>query len=93
MFQTLSKQAKTGIRLGSLLMLLFGVSFAGCRVEKTQEGELPEVEVEAEGGQMPKYDVDAAEVEVGTETKEIQVPDVDINPPDDEGDEDPNSPQ
>ncbi len=50
------------------------VTFAACDVDKTQEGEMPEVKVE--GGQMPEYDVDVAEVEVGTTEKTVEVPTV-----------------
>ena len=69
---------------------LLTVSTTGCRVKQTQEGELPDVKVE--GGQAPKYDVDAADVDVkaGTEKREVTVPtvDVDVKPPAD-GDQDP----
>lgn len=88
-----------------LPMLLVAVT--GCEVRKTQEGNLPKVDVDAESGQLPKYDVDVkktqegempnvdvdvtekgqlpgytvkpAEVEIGTEDKQITVPDVDVN--------------
>jgi len=69
--------------------LLFGFAF-GCTVEQTEEGELPEYDVDVEQteeGNLPEYDVDAAEIEIGTEEKTITVPDVDVNPPDDEDDE------
>ena len=69
---------------------LLTVSATGCRVRQTQEGEMPDVKVE--GGQVPKYDVDAADVDVkaGTEKREVTVPtvDVDVKPPAD-GDQDP----
>ena len=69
---------------------LLTVSATGCRVKQTQEGEMPDVKVE--GGQVPKYDVDAADVDVkaGTEKREVTVPtvDVDVKPPAD-GDQDP----
>lgn len=71
---------------------LLTVSMTGCRVKQTQEGEMPDVDVEAKGGQVPKYDVDAADVDVkaGTEKREVTVPtvDVDVKPPA-EGDQDP----
>ena len=57
--------------------IAFGV--AACDVQKTQEGKLPEVEVN--GGQVPKYDVDVGDVDVGTEKKEITVPTIDIDTP------------
>ncbi len=56
-------------------------ALASCEVEKTQEGELPEVEVEGET-RLPKYDVDAPEVETGTKKVEMEVPTIDIEPAD-----------
>ena len=82
---------------------LLTVSTTGCRVRQTQEGEMPDVKVESEGGQLPKYDVDApdvdvttketevtvpTDVDVKTEKRTVKVPDVDIKPPAD-GDQDP----
>ncbi|MCR6650083.1 MAG: hypothetical protein NVV73_00675 [Cellvibrionaceae bacterium] len=52
-------------------------------IRKTQEGQLPDVDVDA--GKLPKYDVDGPEVNVGSETREVTVPTVDIDlPPDDD---------
>ncbi len=70
-----------------LCLAILALPLAACSVEQTEEGEMPEVEVEE--GQVPEYDVDAAEVEVGTETKEIEVPDVDIEPPEEGEEEEP----
>lgn len=65
------------------------LALSACEVEKTEEGEMPEVEVE--GGELPEYDVEGPDVDVGTEEKTITVPDVDVNLPeeDDEPDPDP----
>jgi hypothetical protein len=81
------------------------IGMVGCDVKKTQEGEMPDVDVE--GGQLPKYDVDApdvdvhmekkdikvpdVDVDVHTEKREIKVPDVDVHPADDKENDDPNS--
>lgn len=62
---------------------LFVVGVAACDVDQTEEGEMPDVEVE--GGQVPEYDVDAADVEIGTDTAVVEVPDVDIEDPDADG--------
>lgn len=59
----------------------FAIALAACDVDQTQEGELPEVEVT--GGQMPEYDVETADVDVGTETTTVEVPTVDVDMPDD----------
>jgi hypothetical protein len=65
---------------GAVLLTTLGM--AGCDVEKTEEGSLPDVKVE--GGNMPEYDVDAPEVDVGTKEKTVTVPDVDVTMPDDD---------
>ncbi len=54
-------------------------SLAACTAEQTEEGELPDVDVQ--GGQLPEYDVDAADVDVGTDTTTVVVPDIDVNAP------------
>lgn len=57
--------------------LAFGL--AACDVKQTQEGKLPDVEVKE--GQVPKYDVDAGDVDVKTEEKVIQVPTLEYDTP------------
>jgi hypothetical protein len=54
------------------------IGIAGCDVDVEDEGKLPEVDVEE--GRMPDVDVEAPEVDVDTENVEVPVPDVDINP-------------
>ena len=61
--------------------VLFALS--GCKVEQTEEGKLPDVEVKAEGGELPKYEVETPEVDVGTKTVEVQVPTATVEMPDD----------
>jgi hypothetical protein len=71
-----------------LLMALLTVLATGCRVRQTEEGELPDVDVSTEGGKLPEYDVDAADVDVKTEKREIEVPtDVDVNMPGEKADD------
>jgi hypothetical protein len=81
-----------------LLLALLTVFATGCRVRQTEEGELPDVDVSAEGGKLPEYDVDAADVDVKTEKREVTVPDVDVTMPgegkaDDKGEEENKPPQ
>jgi hypothetical protein len=67
---------KATLLLGAALLT---VSATGCKVTQTQDGKMPDVEVSTKGGQMPKYDVDTAKVEVGTEKREVEVPKVDVS--------------
>ncbi|WP_339681982.1 hypothetical protein [uncultured Hyphomonas sp.] len=70
-------------------------------VDQTEPGKLPDVDVaiDAEAGKIPEYDVDTGEVEVGTETEtvlvpevvmveeEVEVPTVDVEEPEDDREE------
>ncbi|QDT07059.1 hypothetical protein K227x_54840 [Rubripirellula lacrimiformis] len=57
-------------------LLTFGT--AGCDVEQTREGALPDVDVDVDGtaGQLPAYDVDAPDVDASMEEKKVMVPKV-----------------
>lgn len=89
----------------TIAAIMMAMTMSACEVEKTQEGELPEVsaeggqmpdyevtqtqegelpDVDVSGGEMPEYDVETPDVEVGTEQREVSVPTVDIQMPDDE---------
>ena len=52
------------------------LGLAACDVEQTEEGDLPEVNVE--GGNMPEYDVDVPEVDVKTEETTVEVPTLEV---------------
>ena len=63
-----------------LLAAGFGIFLLGaCDVDTVDDGRMPDVEVQ--GGELPEYDVDAPEVEVGTkkDTVVVETPTVDIN--------------
>ena len=75
-----------------LMLALLSTFATGCRVRQTEEGEMPDVDVQAEGGNLPEYDVEAADVEVGTEERTVKVPDVDVTMPPETEDEDDNDP-
>ena len=75
------------LNLTAALLLGLGASaiaLGGCQAEQTQEGELPDVDVTAEGGQLPEYYVDTADVDVGTREETVTVPDVDVTMPDEQ---------
>lgn len=71
-----------------LMLALLSTFATGCRVRQTEEGEMPDVDVQAEGGKLPEYDVDAADVDIKTEERTVKVPDIDVNmPPENEKEE------
>jgi len=71
------------------------IALSGCRAEQTQEGRSPDVDVNVDPGQWPRYNIKWADVDVGTreqtvtvpvvrieqETRQVTVPYIDINPP------------
>lgn len=61
-----------------ITLAIAGILFVGCDVKKEEKGALPDVDVDidAEAGELPEYDVDWAEVNVGTKTKMVEVPKV-----------------
>ena len=84
------------------LIALFAFAFTSCDVDKTSSGEMPDIDVDVDAGELPSYDVDWADVDVRTTTKivkvpkvrvvmeeeEIEVPVVDVDWPSDYGDKD-----
>ena len=70
--------------MNNVLKVLVGAScfaIAACDVDQTKEGEVPDVDVNVSGGQLPEYNVEGPTVNVGTENKTIQVPTVDVDVP------------
>ena len=70
-----------------VLAIAGALGIAACDVDQTKEAELPDVDVNTSGGQLPEYDVDAPTVNVGTENKTIEVPTVDVDAPKDDNKE------
>jgi uncharacterized lipoprotein len=74
-----------GDSMNTMIKVLVGASclaIAACDVDQTQEGNLPDVDVNATGGQLPEFNVEGPDVNVGTENKTVQVPTVDVDVPD-----------
>jgi hypothetical protein len=69
------------MRIRTLLVPVLALSFAvvGCDVDQTEEGNMPDVDVE--GGNLPEYDVQGPDVTVGQDTSVIITPKVDVKPP------------
>ena len=89
------------LRLGAACLAF--TALTACEVEQTQRAQVPDVDVDvsAEPGRWPQYDVDWADVQIGTreqevtvpvvrvveETRQVRVPYIDINPPGGRGQE------
>ena len=69
----------------TMIKVLVGASclaLVACDVDQTQEGNLPDVDVNASGGQLPEFNVEGPDVNIGTENKTVEVPTVDVDIPD-----------
>lgn len=66
------------MRFLSILCISTVFLLVACEVEQTEEGELPEVDVDVETapGDLPEYDVNWADVDLGTTTRMVEVPKV-----------------
>lgn len=61
--------------------LALSVAMGACSVEKTEDGDLPKVDVDAEGGKLPEYNVEPAEVQVSQDTQQVVTPNIDVVTP------------
>ncbi len=59
---------------------LFALGMTACDVDQTEEGDMPDVEVQE--GELPAYDIEGPEVEITEDT--VTVPDIDVNSPEDD---------
>jgi hypothetical protein len=64
----------------SVLLGASSLALTACDVDKTKEGNLPDVDVNVSGGELPEYNVTAPTVTVGSENKTVEVPTVDVEP-------------
>lgn len=53
-------------------------------VDMTDEASLPNVDVNVEGGDLPEFDAEVGDVDVGSKDVTVTVPTVDVVPPEDE---------
>lgn len=65
-------QSRTALAPLAIAAMLF--ASAACTVDKTQKGRAPDVDVNYDPGRWPKYDVNWADVDVGTKTRTVTVP-------------------
>ncbi|MBD1260536.1 hypothetical protein HZY62_08040 [Maribacter polysiphoniae] len=62
-------------------LLLLGLSItvlSACNIKKEEKGELPDVDIDvtADAGELPEYDINWADINVGTKTKTLDIPKV-----------------
>lgn len=63
-------------------LALATLGLAACDVQQTEEGEMPDVDVSVDAGDLPEYEVDAPEIKAGTTEMTVEVPVVGVEPGD-----------
>lgn len=60
------------------IVMLASVFVISCNVKKEEKGEMPDVDVDvsADAGELPEYEVNWADVNIGTTTKMVKIPKV-----------------
>ncbi|ABG32040.1 hypothetical protein CEP88_02305 [Roseobacter denitrificans] len=53
-------------------------------VDMTEEASLPEVDLSIEGGNVPEFDVQTGDIELGTEEVTMEVPKIEIETPEED---------
>lgn len=70
-------------KIFALLAAVSGLGLAACDVEKTENGSMPDVDVNVTAGELPEYNVTGPDVDVRMENKTVEVPVVDVDLPKD----------
>lgn len=60
------------------ILIFASIMISSCNVKKEEKGEMPEVDVDvtADSGELPEYEVNWADVNVGTTTRMVEIPKV-----------------
>jgi hypothetical protein len=83
--QTKLCESEQGVTMSNVYKILalssVCLAVAGCQVNKTQSGKLPKVEMKTSEGQLPAYNIQGPDVQVGSKTKSFNVPTVHVTTP------------
>lgn len=58
----------------SFVLMLLLIPLASCRIEQERAAQLPDVDVSVEPGQLPSYDIQGPDVNVGVTERTVTVP-------------------
>lgn len=78
---------KAGTVIGLIVvvaLVIFGFYFFDFNV--TEQGSLPDVDVTVEGGSMPETEIEAGDIETGTEEVTVTVPTIEVESPEENAD-------
>ncbi|WP_299374042.1 hypothetical protein [uncultured Tateyamaria sp.] len=76
---------KTGVIIGAVVAvaaIAFGTYMID--IDQTEEARLPDVDVSVEGGNLPEFEADVGDIEVGSEEVTMTVPTIDVQSPEED---------
>ena len=68
--------------IAAVAVIAFGIFFID--IDQTEEASLPDVDVNVEGGNLPEFEAETGDIEVGTKEVDVTVPTVDIEAPEED---------
>lgn len=68
--------------IAAVAVIAFGIFFID--IDQTEEASLPDVDVSVEGGNLPEFEAETGDIDVGTTEVEVTVPTVDIESPEED---------
>lgn len=68
--------------IAAVAVIAFGIFFVD--IDQTEEASLPDVDVSVEGGNLPEFEAETGDIDVGTTEVEVTVPTVDIESPEED---------
>ncbi len=71
-----------------LAVVAVGLGIYLVDIEQTEEAALPDVDVSVEGGNLPTFDAEVGDIDVGTEEITLDVPTIDLQSPEEQASED-----
>jgi hypothetical protein len=87
--QTVVTENRSGAGRTILIIVLIAlvalaIAWAAGLFQVQTDGQLKAPDVDVSGGEVPNVDVQAADVDIGTRTETVEVPTVDVTPPDEQ---------
>lgn len=77
---------KNGVIIsGVAAVVAIGFGIYMVDVDMTKEASLPDVDVSIESGNLPEFDVETDDIEIGTKEVTMEVPTIDIETPEEDG--------
>ena len=76
---------KTSYIIGAIAaaaLIAFGIFYID--IDMTEEASLPDVDVSVEGGNLPEFEAETGDINVGTTEVTVDVPTIDVESPEEE---------